>query len=243
MTQNSGSTHKTIFFPGDYRYTQEAGNLLELNNKHRIVVMLCGLSNSASLFAEEFGCRVTAFDIEPQRISASKDNATHKNISDLITFDLLDLESADYPEHFFDVISAEGGTLGYLGYREGLAFARRVLRPGGYLIVSDYVFTAPNPPQEVRDFFDEDDEEDILLVDEYLQLLSTEGFGVLRHTLAAPKDWDEYYQQIKLELGSASGRFTNPSFARAMNEELDLYYQGGGRESVGYLIAVAKFFG
>jgi cyclopropane fatty-acyl-phospholipid synthase-like methyltransferase len=243
MGQNGGSSNETIFFPGDRHYTQEAGKLLELNSKHRVVVMLCGLSNAATIYAEEFGCRVTAFDVEPQRISASKDAATRRDISDLITFDLLDLKSADYPEHFFDVVSAEGGALGYLGHREGLAFARRVLRPGGYLIVSDYVFTSPNPPQEVRDFFEEDEEEDMLFVDEYLQLLTTEGFGVLRHTLATAKDWDDYYQQIKDELNSSSGRFANSSFARAMQEEIELYYQGGGQESVGYVVAVAKFFG
>jgi SAM-dependent methyltransferase len=240
MTKQSSQTHALL--PGDLRYAREAGRLLELNAKHRVVVMLCGLSHSASLFAQEFGCRITAFDIDPQRIAQSKDDASQRGVSDLITFDLLAQESVDYPESFFDVVSAEGGSLGYLGYREGLAFARRVLRPGGYLIVSDYVFTNPNPPQAIIDFFDEDDEEELITTEEYLQLLSSEGFGVLRHTLAEPNDWDLYYEQIKAELESSSGRFSNPHFARAMREEIDLYYHGGGRESVGYFVAVAKYF-
>jgi SAM-dependent methyltransferase len=228
-------------FPGGSRYTLEAGREARLDRQSRVVVIACGLSEAAGLLAEEFGCRVTAFDVDPARIALARDAAARRGVADLITFDLIDPESADYPERFFDLAMAEAGALTYMGRKESLAFARRVLRPGGYLALSDLIYTKP-PPAQVRAVY-EGDEEDILSSERYLHLLSEEGFGVIRHELVDQNGWDRYYDTMRARCNEATGLFANPHFCRAMIEEVETYYQRGGRESVGYLVALAKCFG
>lgn len=236
----SNFTQKTHDFPGGGRYLLSAGQIAGLSRQSRAVVLACGLSSTASLLAEAFGCRVTAFDVSPERISRARDEATRRGVADLITFDLVEPKSADYPSRFFDIAFAEGGALTFLGRKESLAFCRRVLKVGGYLALSDLIYTTPHPPAAVRAVYE--DGEGILEEEAYLRLLSQEGFGVIHRDRARPADWDQYYEIMRARCREAEGRFANPLFQRAMLDEIETYYHHGGKESVGYLFALAKYF-
>jgi SAM-dependent methyltransferase len=228
--------------PGAGRYLREAGRLAGLERQSRVLAATSNSPEAAALLAEEFGCRVTAFDFEPQRLSLARDIAVRRGVADLITFDLVDPESADYPDAFFDLFSAEGGALTYLGRKESLAFARRILRPGGYLAFSDLVYTADEVPAAVRAAFEGDDEE-IPRDGSYLALLSAEGFGVIAKELLDRAGWDRYYEAMRQRIAEGFGAFAKESFRRAMADEISAYYDRGGKEAVGYLFGLAKYFG
>lgn len=54
----------------------------------------------------------------------------------------------------FDLLWSEGAVY-VMGFDAGLAAWRRLLRPGGYLVVSEASWFRPDPPKELADFWTE----------------------------------------------------------------------------------------
>ena len=59
-----------------------------------------------------------------------------------------------FPESSFDLLWSEGAIY-IIGFDQGLERWRPLVRPGGYLVVSEASWFRPDPPQEVRDFWAE----------------------------------------------------------------------------------------
>ena len=120
------------FHPGGLASTRHLLTVSQLKPGSRMLDAGCGLGASSRLAAGEFGLQVDAVDASAEVIA----HAESRESTSRVQWRLADLLNLPYESATFDGILAEC-VLSTLPRADALAEMRRVLRPGGRLILSD----------------------------------------------------------------------------------------------------------
>jgi ubiquinone/menaquinone biosynthesis C-methylase UbiE len=135
--------------------------------------------------------KVVALDVLPQMIERARANAESAGFSSRLETIVADMKEMAFPASSFDVIWSEGAIYN-MGFEAGLRKFREMLKPGGYVAVSEAVWLKPHPPSEVAEFWQEYPEID--MIDAKLEVIGRCGYQVLGHFLFPKSAWtDEYY--------------------------------------------------
>jgi SAM-dependent methyltransferase len=120
------------------------------------VAYICGkyLSNKNDLIALSPGCggggnelrwaetgrfaKIDAFDLSPQRIANAEENARQKGLAAFVRFQVGDVQKISGQDQY-DLIMAEGALHHFYPLRPALQKLKMLLKPGGLLIVNDFV--------------------------------------------------------------------------------------------------------
>jgi tocopherol O-methyltransferase len=97
----------------------------------------CGVGGSAIWLARELGARVVGVNVVPGDVERGRRYARRRNVADLVTFELQDMTRTNFPDESFDVVWAIESVCHVPDKREFLAEARRLLKPGGRLVIAD----------------------------------------------------------------------------------------------------------
>lgn len=139
--------------------------------------------------------RVVALDFLPEMIERVKANAERAGASSRLETIVQDMKEMAFPASSFDVIWSEGAIYN-LGFETGLRKFRKLVKPGGYVVVSDAVWLKSNPPQEVLEFWQEYPEIDT--VDAKLKVIELCGYKELGHFVFPKSAWtDQYYDPME----------------------------------------------
>lgn len=133
------------FWEGSTRSHDEA-----LNNQFALVVALakikkgmqvldagCGVGGGAIYVARETGAKVVGITITPEQVEEARVNAQQVGVGQLTEFLLADYTKMPFNNESFDVVFAVESACYAYPKRLFLDEAYRVLKPGGFLIVSD----------------------------------------------------------------------------------------------------------
>ncbi len=224
--------------PGGRSYTVASGLIARINKRSRALEIACGRGEAACTLAEEFHCRVDAFDIDPVMVEYALDKADKRSLGEHTNFFVRDGRDMDFGEGRYDLILAEGGALTYIGREEGVARCADLLKEGRCLALTDLIYTRDDVPQPVRDAY----EEGVFNYNteiQYRKLLEGNKFEVVFTAMLPQSAWDRYYAKMRRQVMSHRNRFTK-EFKDSMMREIDVYYNYGGMYSVGYLFVVAR---
>jgi len=224
--------------PGGRSYTIASGFISRLSRRSRALEIACGKGEAACSLAEEFGCRVEAFDIDPVMVEYSLAKAEKLELKDLVSFDVKDGRDMDFGEGKYDFVLAEGGALTYIGREEGIERCAGLLKEGHCLALTDLIYLRDDIPQPVRDAYEEGVFQYLTEID-YRRLLESKGFEIAFMAMLPQSAWDRYYMQMRRKVMDAKNEYTQ-KFRDSMLREIDVYYNFGGMYSVGYLYAVAR---
>ena len=108
-----------------------------LHSSDRVLDAGCGVGGSAIWLARELGARVVGVNVVPSEIDRGHRYARQRNVADRVTFELQDMTRTTFPDGSFDVVWAIESVCHVPDKREFLAEARRLLKPGGRLVVAD----------------------------------------------------------------------------------------------------------
>ena len=102
----------------------------------------------------------------------------------------------ELPDESFGVVWAEGSIF-VIGFDRGLEEWRRLIRPGGFLVVHDLAWLRPDRPEELRAYWSEA-YPPMRGIFQNLAAIPPSGYGVLRH-FPLPEDawWLEYYEPLE----------------------------------------------
>jgi tocopherol O-methyltransferase len=103
----------------------------------RVLDAGCGVGGSAIWLARELGARVVGVNVVPGDIDRGRRYARRRGVAGLVTFELMDMTRTTFPTASFDVVWAIESVCHVPDKREFLAEARRLLKPGGRLVVAD----------------------------------------------------------------------------------------------------------
>lgn len=128
----------------------------------------------------------------------------------------------------FDLIWSEGAVY-IMGFERGLSEWRRLLKPGGFIVVSELSWLKPNPPETVRRFW-ETAYPGMATVDDNLAHLTSAGYRSIGHfTLPESDWWDNYYHPMAARINALRDQHHENTEAQQLLDieqaEIDLYRQ------------------
>ncbi|MEU2660543.1 bifunctional class I SAM-dependent methyltransferase/N-acetyltransferase [Streptomyces sp. NPDC007325] len=161
-----------------------------LPERPRVLDLGCGPGRSALLLAAEAGAEVTAVDTHEPFLDELRAAAAARGLADSVRPVLGDMGSLPHPDGSFDLVWAESSVY-VLGFDRALAEWRRLLAPGGTLVLTECVWTTGTPAPEARAFWDE--HYPLRTVAELTAVAAGAGYHVLGTFLQPEGDWEEYY--------------------------------------------------
>ena len=165
----------------------------------RVVELGCGPGSGSSNLAALTAGRVTALDLHAPFAAQQAAAARRAGLAHRVDPVCADMRAAPFPPACFDLVWSEGA-LYSVGFREGLGICLRLATPGGYIAVSEAVWTVPDPPDEVYRWWTAQ-YADIASVDEKLTVVADTGIDVVGHfTLPRAAWWDYCYVPIRRRL-------------------------------------------
>lgn len=208
------------------RYTRKAFLMLPPLDRPRILDVGCGRGGPTLELARLSHGHVIGLDINQHDLDELARKAEREGLSDRVTAVHGSLFDMDFPEASFDVIWAEG-SLWLIGFERGLREWRRFIRPGGFLVVHDAAWLSPDPPEEVRRYWEEV-YPGIRWVPDYVERVPACGYDVIGY-FALPEDawWTLYYAPLERRIREMRTKYaSNPEAIAVLDgqqAEVDLF--------------------
>jgi ubiquinone/menaquinone biosynthesis C-methylase UbiE len=96
----------------------------------------CGVGSSACEIAKRSGMDVTGVDVDPAQIEAAKARGARPQPR----FETMDATQLNFRDAEFDIVASSKATHHIPRWEQAISEMIRVLRPGGYLIYTDFMF-------------------------------------------------------------------------------------------------------
>ena len=152
------------------KYTEKAYRLLPILNNPRILDIGCGSGVGTIHLAKLSHGRITAIDIDRNRLNKLNEKAVAEGVSDQIEIINCSLFDLAFPEESFDIIWAEG-SIAVIGFKRGISKWRRFLKQQGFLVIHDEATDAAKK----------------------LKQAAKGGYSLLSHFFVSEDDWRREY--------------------------------------------------
>jgi len=187
-----------------------------LPERPRVLDVGCGPGPAALLLAAETGGEVTAVDIHQPFLDELDAAALRRGLGNRIRSVNCSMAELPYPDHSFDVIWAEGSAC-IIGFDTALRSWRRLLAPGGVLVVTECEWTTDTPSPEARAFWDA--AYPLRTAQENVAAAHAAGYRVGAVFPQPDSDWwEEYYTLLGERIAAADP--TAPGMGQVIAAEL-----------------------
>ena len=120
----------------DKRWRKTAVDALGKCNPSQILDIATGTGDFAMLLAERIRpLHITGADISEGMMAVGREKVKKAGLQDIITFQKEDCLSLSFPDGSFDAVTAAYGVRNFQDLDKGLREMRRVLKPGGHLLI------------------------------------------------------------------------------------------------------------
>ncbi len=133
--------------PGGEAGTLRALELGGVRTGDRLLDVAAGQGTSARLAARELGCEVTGLEYGADAVAAASAAAAAQGLAGRVGFLRGDAEELPFAAASFDAVLCECSLCTFAGKRRAAAEMRRVLRPGGRLVLADVVADRSRLPE------------------------------------------------------------------------------------------------
>ncbi|MBN2494523.1 MAG: class I SAM-dependent methyltransferase [Deltaproteobacteria bacterium] len=228
--------------PGDSASTRQAlSHLPALTREHRILDIGCGSGAQTVDLARATEAQIVAIDNHPPFIARLVERVSELGLEERVAAQVGDMCDLRFSDGSFDALWSEGAIY-FIGFAQGLAAWRRLLAPGGHLVVSELCWLRDDPAVEIVDFF-EAEGADVGDLAARQKAVAASGYElVCDFVLPAFGWWENYY----LPLGECLARFRSAhagepealGVADRSQHEIDMYKKHA--DSFGYVFFVMR---
>ena len=162
--------------PGSEDTTLKTLDKLDLNpdDEFNILDIACGVGTSTILLANYFkNSTIEGFDLFKHYKESLDEKIKENNLSDRVFSYQMDMKDPDFANEEFDIVFCEA-SIEIIGFKRGLKEWKRLLKPDGYMVVSD-VSWLENPSSESRKFW-KNTYSEIDTIKNKVQQIINEGF-------------------------------------------------------------------
>ncbi|MFC2070962.1 class I SAM-dependent methyltransferase [Chloroflexota bacterium] len=118
------------------KYTRKAFQMIPQIDKPRILDIGCGSGESTLELSNLCDGEFTCIDIDQEMLDVFAGKANKAEIQDRVKILNLSILDMNFPGENFDIIIAEG-SISVIGFERGLKEWKRLLKPGGFMIIHD----------------------------------------------------------------------------------------------------------
>jgi phosphoethanolamine N-methyltransferase len=161
--------------PGGAVTAAEFASTLSLRPEDVVLDIGCGLGGAAFLMARTYGCFVYGIDLSVNMILTALETAAAASSGDRVSFEVSDCTKRDFDDASFDFVHSRDALLHVKDKAELFARLRRMLRPGGRLLLTDYC-RGEEPATPDFEAYVAGRGYDLRTQGEYLALLAAAGF-------------------------------------------------------------------
>lgn len=186
--------------PGSAAETLRALSLLsELPACPRVLDIGCGNGAQTLELATRLAGQIVAVDNHQPFIEQLAKTIRKRKLRAEVLPQLASMFALPFVEQSFDLIWAEG-SIYIIGFSEGLKRWRPLLKPTGYLVLTDMVWLRENPPQEVATYWQANNPNMTDVAGRLVEAKAA-GYVVVDHFTLSSEAWSrEYYQPLRVRI-------------------------------------------
>ncbi len=214
--------------PGDNKSTKKAYSFMKAVEKNPLILDIgCGPGMQTIELAKLSKGTIIALDRRQAFLDNLMKSAQENNVEKYIEPMLKSMQDMEFENETFDIIWSEGA-LYFMGFSTGLKKCYQLLKPNGYLAVTESVYLRENPPQPVLEFWKE--YPDITSIQRNIDLIKDTGFDLISHFTLPDSSWiEEFYGPMQEQINIL--RETHEENKKALEvftrlqKEIDTYKQ------------------
>ena len=169
------------------KYTRKAFQLIPELDKPRILDVGCGSGVPTIELAKLSKGEVVGLDIDQSLIDELNRKIERESLSNQVETRRCSLFEMDFPDESFDIIWAEG-SISVIGLERGLKEWRRLLKPGGFLVIHAETKNMSNELKKILDL----------------------GYKLLdQFSLPEEAHWTEYYRPMEIRIKELRAKYKN----------------------------------
>ncbi|KFI11184.1 methyltransferase [Vibrio sp. B183] len=176
--------------PGSEQDTLRALSALS-QNKGALLEVGCGKGIATEVLASHSEFRITALDNDQASLRGLQEGIPAEKEVNVICASMTDMpfEAAQ-----FDVIWSEGSAY-IMGVENALRSWKALLKPSGYLVVSDLVWLTDNPDSDVSNFYQKE-YPDMVTVDKRIAQMRQAGYEVVETFTQSQQSWNNFVDPL-----------------------------------------------
>ncbi|MDM7925074.1 MAG: class I SAM-dependent methyltransferase [bacterium] len=213
--------------PGDNASTRKAYRMMRgLPDRPRVLDIGCGNGMQTLELGRISGGDVLALDNHQPFLDRLNRDARSAGLERSIRTVNRSMKAMRFEDGSFDIVWSEGA-LYQMGFLKGLKRCRRLLKPGGWLAVTEAVLFRTRLPAEVRRFWREE-YPDITTVGENIRKIRAAGFTPVAHFRLPVRAWiTPFYGPMEKRIRGLARKYRDDARALALLEtwrkEIDIY--------------------
>jgi ubiquinone/menaquinone biosynthesis C-methylase UbiE len=226
--------------PGDAKSTKKAFRKLTGLPEHPDILDAgCGTGTPTLLLAKLSLGNITAVDFHEPFTKKLERNAVKAGCADRIRCVVCDMNAIDFPQGSFDVIWCEGAVFA-VGFENALKAWRKLLRPQGYLVISELVWFKKRAPKEIKDYFAQICP-DMKHYKDIFPVIKSSGYKMIDYfPLPGELWWTYYYTPAEKRLAFLSRKYKGNPDAQSIFDvfqvEIDMYRKYSDYYGYGFYI-------
>ena len=160
----------------------------------RVADIGCGTGASTLLLAHGLPrAHIVAVDLFREFLDILAEKARGAGYSQRIQTLAASMDALSFEAESLDLIWSEGAIYN-IGFGKGIEAWKQFLRPGGVIAVSEITWLRPDPPEEIRRYWDAEYPE-IATAPEKITILERAGYDLLGYFVLPPSSWIENYYE------------------------------------------------
>jgi len=231
--------------PGSPEVTLKALSFIDnLSDKSLIADIGCGTGGQTMVLAQHAPGHITGLDLFPSFIDLFNTNARKLNLQDRVQGIVRSMEDLPFQNEELDLIWCEGAIYN-IGFERGLNEWHKLLKPGGYIAVSESSWFTNERPAEIENYcmphFPEMD-----TISNKVALIEKAGYMPVATFILPENCWIEHYftPMIKAQeifLDKYAGNKMVEEFVALQRYDAEMYRKY--KEFYGYVFFIAKKIG
>lgn len=224
--------------PGSMDTTLNAIQMTDVDSSLNLNILDigCGVGSSTILLANYFkNSTIEAFDLFKHYIDVLDEKISENDLGDRVFVYEMDMNDPDFANEEFDIVFSEA-SVEIIGFKRGLKEWKRLLKPNGYMIISD-VSWLEKPSSESRMFW-KNTYFEVGTIENKISQIKQEGYEFVGYVVVPRDDWKKYYNQLETNLEKLNNDNSAKSFVNQLKKEIKTYRQNDNDYS--YVFYVMK---
>lgn len=213
--------------PGCDESTERAfKSIPDLPHGPRILDIGCGPGMQTLCLARISQGRITALDNYEEYLDYLRSEMKQQGLTDRISPVRGDMFDIPFEDRSFDIVWCESAIF-IIGFEKGLREWKRLLKPGGFMVVSELVQLKSGPPKEYADFW-RNEYPALTTLNENVEIIKNAGYELVDHfTLPEWAWWKNLYDYVEGRIEPLKRHFQNdPESLQVLNStrrEIDFF--------------------